>query len=114
MPRGASGLAGLEEQLRSVMQQASVSLNYVHTSGFLAQWETAWYRQENRGASVAGSVEDLWQHNVWVGYRWPQRRAEMRVGILNLTDQDPQLNPVSDVPRLPRERLVVLSLRLNF
>jgi hypothetical protein len=36
--------------------------------------------------------DDFWQHNVWSGYRFPRRRAELRLGVLNLADQDYRLN----------------------
>jgi hypothetical protein len=51
---------------------------------------------------------------VFVGYRFPRRYAEVRLGILNLTDSDYRLNPLSLHSALPRERTFIASLRLNF
>ena len=48
------------------------------------------------------------------GYRFLQRRCEVRLGVLNLTGQDYRLNPLNLHEEYPRERTLYTSLRLNF
>ena len=42
------------------------------------------------------------------------RRAELSVGVLNLTDRDYKLNPLTLYNELPRERLLTVSFKFNF
>jgi hypothetical protein len=49
-----------------------------------------------------------------VGYRFLRLRGEVTVGVLNLTDQDYRLNPLSTYLELPRERTFFTRLRVNF
>ena len=58
--------------------------------------------------------DDFWQFHVTAGYRFLQRRAEVRVGILNLTDRDYRLNPLNLHLEAPRERTFTASLRFYF
>ena len=53
----------------------------------------------------------FWQFNALVGFRFPRRRAEIAVGLLNLTDRDYRLNPVNLYADLPRDRTLLLRLR---
>src|SRR5206468_11862903 len=57
---------------------------------------------------------DFWQFNALVGYRFPKRRAEIAVGLLNITDQDYRLNPLNALNELPRERTFIASVKFNF
>ena len=110
IPDGATGLAQLEAGQRATLQQLSLTVNFHHRCGAFAQWESAWYRQSNSSLPD----EDFWQHNVFAGYRFPRRHAEVRVGLLNLADTDYRLNPLNLHAELPRGRTVTASLRLNF
>ena len=87
---------------------------YNHPSGFFGQAQATWYHQNNLGDSSPLPDEDFWQLNVFAGYRFAQRHAEVRIGVLNLTDQDYRLNPLNLLPDLPRERTLLLSLRFYF
>ena len=115
IPEDALDLAAQEQNEHSTLHQVALSLNYQHPRGCFSQWESVWSRQENSGyANPARPGDPFWQHNVWVGYRFPRRRAELRVGVLNLADTDYRLNPLNYYQVLPRGRTVVVSLRLNF
>jgi len=110
IPDATANLATLEKIDRAVLHQISLSANFNHPSGFFAQWESAWYRQSS--ASLPG--DDFWQHDVYLGYRFPRRYAELRFGLLNLFDTDYRLNPLNLHSDLPRNRTFTTSLRLNF
>ena len=58
--------------------------------------------------------DDFWQFNLYAGYRFLQRRAEARVGLLNLGDQDYRLNPLTLYNELPRQRELTVSFKFNF
>jgi hypothetical protein len=53
-----------------------------------------------------------WQFILFAGY--PQRRAEISVGLLNLTGQDYRLNPLSLYGDLTRERTLAANFKFNF
>ena len=114
IPNNAQNLNRLEQDNRAVLNQFSFTLNFNHPSGFFAQWESAWYHQENFGYAPSLPGADFWQHNFMLGYRFAHRRAEIRAGILNLADTDYRLNPLNLTADLPRGRTFVTSLRLNF
>ncbi len=87
---------------------------YNHPSGLFGQVETVWFNQDNSESATSLGDENLWQHNVFAGYRFARRRAEIRVGILNFTDEDYRLNPLNVTGRLPRERTFYSALQFNF
>jgi hypothetical protein len=93
----------------------SVLCNYSTAArhGFFSLLEAVWRSQENYDYSPDRPGDNFWQFNVFAGYRFPRRTAELRVGVLNLTDQDYRLNPLNLHIDPPRERTFVISLRLN-
>ena len=52
--------------------------------------------------------------NLFGGYRFFRRHAQVQVGVLNLADQDYQLNPLNLHAELPHARTFVASLQFNF
>lgn len=110
LPPTATGLNQLEGDEQATLQQLALTLNFHHRSGVFAQWASAWYHQNNSAYPDA----DFWQHNLMVGYRLPRRYAEIRLSLLNLFDMDYRLNPLSLHAELPRNRMLTVSLRLNF
>jgi hypothetical protein len=44
----------------------------------------------------------------------PRRHAEARIGLLNITDQDYKLNPLTLYSELPRERTFYASFKFYF
>ena len=114
LPTALPGKSALEKQEGALMQQATLSLIYQHPSGFFGQWETAWRHQDSDGYTPARATESFWQHALQLGYRFHRRRAEFRIGVLNLANQDYRLSPINYYTAPPRERTFVTSLRLNF
>lgn len=110
IPTTATGLNQLAGDQQATLQQLALTLNFHHRSGVFAQWASAWYHQNNS----AYPDPDFWQHNLTVGYRLPRRYAEVRLSLLNLFDTDYRLNPLSLHAELPRNRMLTVSLRLNF
>jgi outer membrane receptor for monomeric catechols len=87
---------------------------YSHPCGFFAQFQALWYGQSSQGYVPPLLGDDFWQLNAFAGYRFPGRKAELRLGLLNLTDQNFRLNPLTLYNDLPRERTVVVRFQFNF
>lgn len=98
----------------ATLQQLNLFALYNHRGGFFARGESLCTTQSNRAQSPAGPGDSFWHFNLFLGYRLPRRAAQFQVGILNLTDRDYQLNPVSLYAELPHERTFVASVKLNF
>ena len=104
-----------QNDVEALLHQVQLSLGYTHPRGVFGQVQSLWTGQDNQGYAPPGLPgDDFWQLNLWVGYRFLQRRGEARLGLLNVTDQDYRLNSLNLAPALPRHRTLVASLRLNF
>jgi tetratricopeptide (TPR) repeat protein len=114
IPNGAAGLSRVEQDEDALLHHLSLAGNFHHPSGVFARWESEWYHQRNGGYGGARPGDDFWQHNVFVGYRFPRRHAEVRFGLLNLAGTDYRLNPLNAHSSPVRERTFTTSLRLNF
>jgi outer membrane receptor protein involved in Fe transport len=102
------------QRTEGILQQLSLSAIYNHPCGFFATGEALWYGQSNSGYTPGEPGADFWQFNAFAGYRFLQRRAEVTLGLLNITDQNYSLNPLNLYNELPRSRTIALSLRVNF
>lgn len=102
------------QRLEAVLNQVDLFVVYNHPCGFFAQEEAHWYAQNNIGYTPGEPGADFWQFNAFVGYRFPRRKAEITFGLLNLTGQNYNLNPLNLYNELPRSRTLALRLQLNF
>jgi outer membrane receptor protein involved in Fe transport len=102
------------QNLDALLHELTLFAIFNHRSGFFAEAQTTWHAQHSDGYSPALADEDLWQIHLFGGYRFAQRRAELRIGVLNVTDQNYRLNPLNLISELPRERTFVTSLRFYF
>ena len=102
------------QDLAATLQQLRLAVIYNHRSGFFSSLGTIWSAQENGGYSTPLPGDAFWQINLEAGWRFARRRAEIRVGLLNLTDRDYHLNPLNLTAELPRERTFVARFRFNF
>jgi outer membrane receptor protein involved in Fe transport len=108
------GVNQFNQDESAVLHQLKLFLAYNHRCGFFSQFVSLWNSQSNRGYTPDRPGDDFWQHDFYVGYRFPRRAAEIRLGILNLTDRDYQLNPLNLYAELPRERTFMVSFKFNF
>jgi len=109
----SQGQEPLLGEQRAVLGHLQLSAIFNHSTGFFGQWHTGYFHQSNFHYQPSLAGDSFWQHDVFVGYRFPHRLAELRFGILNLTDQDYRLNPLNLQNELPRGRTFTASLRLN-
>ena len=100
--------------VKAILHQVNLFALAYHPSGLFGQAETIWSQQSNQGYNPDIPGDDFWQINLFVGYRFPRRQAEVRVGVLNITDRDYRLNPLNLTPDLPRDRTLLVSLRFHF
>ena len=111
-----SGVGGLapDRQLRASLHTVRLQANYNHRCGFFSSAEGIFNAQDLRGDLRVFEDDAFWQFNIYAGYRFWQRRAEVRLGLLNLTDTDYNLHPLTLYQELPHERLLTASVRFTF
>jgi Tfp pilus assembly protein PilF len=102
----------IDRRLEANLHEGSGYVLYNHPSGFFARAETHWYHQHNFGYAADVPGDDFFQHNLFAGYRFAHRRAEITLGILNVSGEDYHLNPLTTYAELPRRR--AFAARLNF
>jgi tetratricopeptide (TPR) repeat protein len=102
------------QRLEGVLNQVDLLVVYNHPCGFFAQPEAHWYAQNNSGYNPGEPGANFWQFNAFIGYRFPRRKAEITLGLLNLTGQNYNLNPLNLYNELPRSRTLALRLQLSF
>ena len=102
------------QDLESILNQVSLQATYNHPSGWFGRFEALWNVQINKGYTPDRPGDDFWQLNALAGYRFFRRKAEITVGVFNLTDQDYRLNPLNLYNELPRARTFVTRLTFNF
>jgi tetratricopeptide (TPR) repeat protein len=113
LPSDTIGASGFED-LSSYLHQVNLYAIYQHRCGFFGQFNTVWSQQSNQGYSTDLPGDDFWQFNLHLGYRFLQRRVEAKVGLLNISEQDYRLNPLTRYNELPRERTFVATLKWYF
>ena len=57
---------------------------------------------------------DFWQSDVLFDERFARNRCEISAGVVNLTDTDYQLDPVTNHGTLPRKMTAVLRCKFTF
>ena len=77
------------------------------------------YTEENEGSEVyrtdsAQNPAGSENRNVKFPKVIRHRKAEVTLGLLNITDQNYNLNPLNLYNELPRSRTLALRLQLNF
>jgi len=114
IPSSAFLLANPNLDVTAFLHQVNLFAIYQCPCGFFARFDALWSQQSNQGYTPDIPGDDFWQFNFFAGYRFLQRRAEARIGLLNLTDRDYKLNPLTLYNELPRERMLTLSFKFNF
>ena len=104
----------LRQNESGLLQQLNLYVIYNHPCGFFGEWQSVWNHQSNDGYTPALAGDSFWQHNVFVGYRFPHRHVELRAGVLNLADEDYHLNPINLYAEMPRERTFTVSAKFDF
>jgi len=85
-----------------------------HPSGLFAKFDANGYLQQNLGYTPAEPGDNFVQLNIEGGWRFCHRRAELLLGVLNLTSQDYHLNPLNLYSELPRSRVFTAQFSFEF
>ena len=98
----------------STLQEVDSYVLFNHSSGFYTKLEANWYGQRNFGATPAEPYSSFFQENIYTGYRFARRRAELQLGILNLSGGGYNLDPLNVYQELPRKRVFEASFNFLF
>jgi len=98
----------------ALLHQLDLFAIYNAPCGFFARADAVWYAQDNGGYTPHLAGDDFWQINLFAGYRFWHRHAEVQLGLLNVTDRDYRLNPLNLYNEAPRDRTFAAQLRFNF
>jgi len=103
-----------QQHWNSTLNEIDLHANWNHPCGLFAMFGANWYDQSNSGFSPAEPGDDFWQLNAFAGYRFWHRRAELTVGLLNITDQGYKLEPLNLYNEMAQSRTFMTRLRINF
>jgi len=96
------------------LHQADAFILFNHPSGFYATAEAQWYLQNNSGYTPAEPQSDFVQVNLLTGWRFWHRRANVTFGVLNVGGENYHLNPLNVYNELPRSRVYLGRVTVNF
>ena len=114
LPVDLADRRGLNDNTSATLHQLDLYAIYNHRCGFFARFDAIWSRQANAGYTSDLPGDNFWHYDVAVGYRFLQRRAEVRLALLNLSDRDYKLNPLTLYHELARERTFTAGLKFYF
>jgi hypothetical protein len=108
-----------QDQLEAQLHKVSGYLQFALPSGFYARAEAQWYLQFNSGYVPGTSDPPLpesqfTQVNLYAGWRFWHRRGEVTCGVMNVGGRDYSLNPLNVYSELPRSRVWMGRVRINF
>jgi len=110
MPPGVASVYNVHEN--STLNEVSLFANFAVPCGFFSQLQANYWRQFD---SLPGEGGDgFWQLNYYAGYRFPHRHVELSVGVINITDQDYHIDPVTYFLEQAHKREFVASMKFNF
>lgn len=114
-----TGLVYPQNHENSTLNEFSFFGNLYLPCGFFSTAQVNWWMQYNAynnfaAGGVAEPGSEFWQTDLWAGYRFPRRHAEVAVGLLNVFDQGYKIDPVTYFLEQARTRTFVASLKFNF
>jgi hypothetical protein len=108
-------LAEADRLDRATMHELTINAAWNSPTGWFAGAKASWWAQQATAtpANIRTS-EDFWQIDTQVGHRFHHNQREISAGVLNLTDTDYRLSPLTYTRNLPRERTLFVRCRLGF
>jgi tetratricopeptide (TPR) repeat protein len=103
----------------ATLDELALNANWNSPHGCFARTEAHWYAQD-LGGTIGGKPnnsppgDNFWQYNVEIGYRFHHNLREVSAGVLNLTDTDYNLSPLTYTSDLPRMRTFFVRCRVSF
>jgi tetratricopeptide (TPR) repeat protein len=109
----AAGINGFSAAESSDLHQAETYLIWNHESGWFSRLNARFFSQENAGYTPNRPGDSWTQLDFSVGKRFFDNRGSLECGVLNLTGDDYQFNPLITLPDFPRERLFFIEIRVD-
>ena len=101
----------------SDLHRLGTSVLYQRPDGWFGRVAATGNLQDNLGELYPGNVVPSGDHflhlNLFLGYRFARHRGDLTVGLLNLTDRNYRLHPLTPFDEMPRERMLYLRFRFN-
>ena len=112
LPAGTANASLYNLHENSTLNGLSLFGNFAVPCGFFSQLQANWWNQFN---ALPGEGNDgFWQLNLYAGYRFPRRHAEVSVGVVNLANQDYHIDPVTYFLEQAHTRTFMASFKFNF
>ena len=99
--------------MRGDLGQLRPSATWQLPNGLFARADVTWFDQLLAGSAPTPPGRSFVQANLYGGYRFPNRRCDLTVGVLNLGGSDYHLSPINYYLELPHQRLFYARLRFN-
>ncbi len=102
---------------KATLHEVMLNANWNSPTGLFATAEANWFMQDLDDDPLAGaprSGDEFWQFNAFVGYRFNRNLCEVSAGVLNITDNDYRMSPLSPYGTIARDRTAVLRCRFSF
>jgi hypothetical protein len=104
---------------RATLEELALNVNWNSASGWFAKADANVYSQDLHGTAgdqvkISPRGDRFWHFHLQLGRRLQRNRHEISAGVLNLTDRDYQLSPLTYLRELPRERTLFVRCRFGF
>ena len=96
-----------------LLQRAEFFVLFNHPCGAIAGAEAEIDAQLVKGNNIPDFHQSFWQVNTFAGYRFPRRKAEIRMTLLNATGLTDPLSALNYHVALPRNRILALTIKLD-
>jgi outer membrane receptor protein involved in Fe transport len=98
----------------ATMNQVDLYANYYLPCGFFSQIQLNWWKQADVNFFPEEPGANFYQLNLFAGYRFPRRHVEVMVGLLNVTAQDYQMDPLTYYVDPAHTRTLEASFKFSF
>jgi hypothetical protein len=103
----------------ATLDEFTLGANWNSPRGWFARGQADWYSQSldqtlGTQATVDVPADRFWHFSALAGYRFHHNRREISAGVLNLTDRDYQLSPLTYTREASRERTFFVRCRVRF
>lgn len=108
--------AGAQYKLKNeaTLNQVTLFANYYLPCGFFSSIQLDWWKQADVDFYPEEPGANFWQLNLFAGYRFPRRHVEIMLGLLNVTAQDFELDPLTYYVEPAHTRTFEASLKFSF
>jgi Tfp pilus assembly protein PilF len=110
------GIAGANYKInnQATLHRIDLAANFYLPCGFFSELQAQYWLQSNSGFSPNEPGDAFWQFNAFAGYRFLNRHCEVSVGVLNITDRNYQLDPLTYYIDPAHVRTFVANFKFNF